>query len=143
MPIKMCAVGGYGEVGRNMTAIKVDNEVVILDMGIHVSNYIKLTQDEDIKNIKVDELHQANAIPNDSTIKDWKNDVIAIMPTHAHLDHVASIPFLASKYNAPVIATPFTIEVLKAILRDEKIALPNKLKVVNPNFLWLILVEAQ
>ena len=32
--IEICAVGGYSEVGRNMTAIKIDNEVVILDMGI-------------------------------------------------------------------------------------------------------------
>lgn len=116
-----------------MTAIRVDDEVVILDMGIHVPNWINLTEDEDIKDISVEELRAAKAVPNDRIIKDWRKDVIAIIPSHAHLDHVAAIPFLAQQYDAPVIATPFTIEVLKAILTDEKISLPNKLKKVNVN----------
>ena len=33
--IEICTVGGYDEVGKNCTAIKVDNEVIILDMGLH------------------------------------------------------------------------------------------------------------
>ena len=133
MTVQIHPVGGYGEVGRNMTAIKVDDEVVICDMGIHVSNYIKLTNDEDLQNISLDQLHKAQAIPNDSTINDWKDKVLAIIPTHAHLDHVAAIPFLAGQYKCPVYGTPFTIEVLSANLQNEKIDLPNKLHKVNPN----------
>ncbi len=133
MGIEICAVGGYGEVGRNMTAVKVDDDVVIIDMGVHVPNYILLTEDDDAKNISADELRAAKAIPDDKVIKDWKRDVIAIIPTHAHLDHIAAIPFMAQHYEAPIIATPFTIEVIKSILHDNERKLPNKLKSLNIN----------
>ena len=42
--IEIIPVGGYSEIGKNMTAIKVDDEVVILDMGIHLPNYIEYTE---------------------------------------------------------------------------------------------------
>tara|TARA_Y100000310_G_C20688917_1_gene820936 strand:- start:2830 stop:4167 length:1338 start_codon:yes stop_codon:yes gene_type:complete len=133
MGITIMPVGGYGEVGRNMTAIRVDDEVVILDMGIHVGNYIAFTEDEDLKNIKTSELKAAKAIPNDEIIKSWRKDVKAIIPTHAHLDHIAAIPFMAGKYNCPIIASPFTIALLKTNLDIENIHLPNKFKSVNVN----------
>ena len=41
MAIEICAVGGYNQVGKNMTAINVDGEVVLLDMGLYLEEYIK------------------------------------------------------------------------------------------------------
>ncbi|PIO05210.1 ribonuclease J, partial [Candidatus Woesearchaeota archaeon CG08_land_8_20_14_0_20_43_7] len=60
-----------------------------------------------------------------------------IIPTHAHLDHVGAVPFLASRFNAPIICTPFTSEVIKRILKDEDINLKNEIRSVEPgsNFL--------
>ena len=127
MPIEIRAVGGYQEVGKNMTAIKVDDEVVIIDMGIHLPNYINYTEDQEILKLSAKKLIAAGAIPDDSMIRDWKDKVIAIVTTHAHLDHIAAMPYLAGKYKCPIIATPFTCAVLKKILQDEKIKLPNKL----------------
>ena len=46
--IEILAVGGYNEVGKNCTAINIDGEVLIIDLGIHLENYIKLTEDEDL-----------------------------------------------------------------------------------------------
>jgi len=124
--IEICAVGGYNEVGKNMTAIKIDDEVVIIDMGLHMENYIKFTEeDEDVRNISAAQLLKVGAIPDDSVIKDWKSKVKAIIPTHAHLDHVGALIFLANKYKAPIICTPFTREVIKTISTDEKIKLKN------------------
>jgi ribonuclease J len=135
MAIEIKAVGGYAEVGKNMTAVKVDDEVVIIDMGIHLPNYIKITEEEGetVIKLKASDLIKAKAIPNDEMIKDWKSMVKAIVPTHAHLDHVGAIPYLAGKYKAPVICTPFTAAVLRAICKDEKIKLSNQIKVLNPN----------
>src|SRR3989338_6022986 len=115
--IEICAVGGYNEIGKNMTAIRVDDEVVIIDMGLHLDNYIKYTEDEeeDIVEISANELAKVGAIPNDSVIKDWRDKVKAIIPTHAHLDHVGALIFLSNKYNAPILCTPFTAEVIRAI----------------------------
>ncbi len=133
--IELCAVGGYNEVGKNMTAIKIDNEVIILDMGIHLDNYIRYTEseEEDISNISVRELIKAEAIPDDSIIEKWRENVRAIIPTHAHLDHVGALIFLSNKYNASILCTPLTAEVIKSISKDEKIKLKNNIKKLNVN----------
>ncbi len=135
MGVEVFAVGGYGEVGRNMTAVKIDDQVVIFDMGLHMPNYIKLTEEEIGELVRIDEnaLKRAGAVPQDNAIKDWRSQVVAIVLTHAHLDHMGAVPYLAAKYNAPVICTPFTAEVLKTICKDEHIRLPNKISPLYPN----------
>jgi len=112
MSVEILPLGGYGEVGKNMTAVKVDDEVVIFDCGLHLPNYINLTEDEDIVKLSTELLMDAEAIPNDTPLEKWKDKVVAIIPTHAHLDHIGALPYLAHKYDAPIIATPFTNAVL-------------------------------
>lgn len=135
MSIEIRAVGGYGEVGKNMTAVRIDDEVIICDMGLHMPNYIKYTEEEgeDVVKIRTDELIKVKAVPNPELIDDWKDMVKAIIPTHAHLDHVGAIPYIADRFDAPVICTPYTGAVLRAILKDEKIKIRNEIKVLNPN----------
>lgn len=136
--IEVCAVGGYYEIGRNMTAVKVDNDCFILDMGLNLSKYIELTEDEDVHDITEGQLLQAGAIPDDSSIEDWQSLVRAIIPTHAHLDHVGALPFMAHKYPAPIIATPFTQEIIKAIVKDDNLKLKNKTIALPSNKLHTI-----
>ncbi|MCB9358412.1 RNase J family beta-CASP ribonuclease [Candidatus Woesearchaeota archaeon] len=133
MAIEIMAVGGYSEVGRNMTAIKVDDEVIICDMGVHLENYISLTEDEDLVNIHPDELIAHNACPNIELLGEWKEKVKAIIPTHAHLDHIGAIPFLARSFECPIICTPFTAALLNSLITDAKIPFKNKIKVLNVN----------
>jgi len=133
MPVEICSVGGYNEVGKNCTAIKVDDEVILMDIGIHLESYIKYTQDEDVHDITAKELTAAGAIPDVSVIENWRKEVKAIIPTHAHLDHVGAIPYLGNKFDAPVLCTPYTAAVLKTILKDEKINIRNDIKVLSPN----------
>ncbi len=135
MPIEIAAIGGYGVVGRNMTAVRVNNEVVILDCGIHLPNYITLTEEEAGDVIKLDEkkLKHAGAVPQDDTIKDWWHEVKALMVSHAHLDHLGALPYLSQKYDAPIIATPFSCAVLQSICKDEGIKLPNQIRPLLPN----------
>tara|TARA_Y100000310_G_C20552204_1_gene748664 strand:- start:18 stop:1202 length:1185 start_codon:yes stop_codon:yes gene_type:complete len=80
-------------------------------------------------------MRRIKAVPNDLILDklNLRHKVRAIIPSHAHLDHIGAIPYLAHRYNADVIGTPFTIEVLKSILKDEKIYLENKLKTIQPN----------
>ena len=131
--IEIYAVGGYNEVGKNCTAIKVDDEVVIIDLGIHLESYIKLTEDEDILNINPDKLMKVGAIPDISVLNKIKDKVKAIIISHAHLDHLGAVPYLADKFDAPIIGTPFTIEVIKSILNEDKITLRNKIMTLNSN----------
>lgn len=125
--IELCTVGGYNEVGKNMTAVKYKDEVVLMDMGLEVEKYISAKDEDEDDIISVKELLHQGAVPDESFIKDWKSNVRAIIPTHAHLDHLGAIPYLAFKYHCPVIGSGYTIEVLKAILSDRELKLPNKL----------------
>jgi|TARA_B100001971_G_C18246416_1_gene574586 ribonuclease J len=131
--IEIYAVGGYNEVGKNCTAIDVDGEVLIIDLGIHLENYIKLTEDEDIVKIDANKLMDVGAVPNVSVLEKVKKNVKAIVISHAHLDHVGAVPYIADKFKAPVICAPYTAEVLKSILRDDKIKLNNEIKTLNIN----------
>lgn len=131
--MEITTVGGYNEVGRNMTAVKVDNDVVIFDIGLYLDNYVKFTEAEDYVNISGKALVQAGAVPNITKIQDWKKHVRAIIPTHAHLDHVGGIPYLGNRYGVPVICTPFTAAVIRTILKDDKINLRNEIKILNVN----------
>jgi len=130
--MEVYALGGYSEVGRNMTAIKVDDEVFILDLGLNLPPVVNL-EDEERINLSTKKMVEIGAIPDDSQLDEFKDKVKAIIIGHCHLDHIGAIPFLSSKYDCPIIASPFTIEVIKAMLRDDKIQITNKLIPLNIN----------
>ena len=134
MTVEIAAVGGWGEVGRNMTAVKVDNDVIIFDMGLHLPNVIKLNDDETGAYVRRNEamLKRAGAIPQDKSIRDWRMDAIAIVISHAHLDHIGAVPYTAAKYNAPVICTPFAASLLRTIIKDERLDFRNKIIELRP-----------
>jgi ribonuclease J len=127
MPLSAIPIGGYSKIEGNSVAIKVDNEVVILDMGLSMENYVMYQEAETKKNdgrqrrLFYDELLRADAVPDYYSIKkDFKN-VKAVIPSHAHLDHVGAVPFGMKFFkNIPVIATPYTIAFIKQDLRNQR-----------------------
>ncbi len=110
--MEVTAIGGYDEVGRNMTAVRVGEEVVVFDMGLALEPYIAYVEDEDIVHVKAEDLTRVGAVPD---LKHLKGEVLAIVPTHAHLDHIGAIPYLMHKFSCPVICSPYTAAVLKRI----------------------------
>lgn len=134
MTIEIIPVGGWGEIGRNMTAVRVGDDVVIFDMGLHMPNYIALTDSEigDTEKRTEAALKKADAIPRDEQIRDLRPLVRAIVVTHAHLDHIGAVPYLANKYNAPVIVTPFSASILRGIIKDEKLQMKNDIIELRP-----------
>lgn len=134
MAITFRAVGGFGEIGRNMCCVKINEDAFIFDMGLHLPNYIKITEQEHEEFVALSEnkLKKGDAVPQDKTIFDWKDNVRAIILTHAHLDHMGAVPWLAHHYNAPIICTPFTAHVLRDIIRDEGIDFENKIIELKP-----------
>lgn len=132
--IEICAVGGYNEVGKNMTAIKYGDEVIICDMGLFLPSVIAFEEEGGVKEeLDREKMVTINAIPDDKVIRPWAKQVKAIIVTHCHLDHVGAVPYMAADFNCPVIGTPYTIEVLKNILHSDNIRIPNQLKTLNPN----------
>lgn len=130
MTLELCTVGGYSEVGKNMTAIKYNDEVVICDMGFFIPAIVSYEEMEGGPRT-LEGLKRRGAIPSDFVIKPWADKVKAIAISHCHLDHMGAIGYLAQKYKCPVYGTPFTIEFIKKTLHDEKLKIPNKLQVLN------------
>ncbi|OUJ18971.1 mRNA degradation ribonuclease J1/J2 [Methanonatronarchaeum thermophilum] len=126
MDIGIKAVGGYEEVGKNMTAVRVGNEMVIFDMGLNLDR-VQIHEETQTERMHSLDLIDIGAIPDDTILNSFNGNVVGIVCSHGHLDHVGAISKLAHRYDAPIIATPFTAEIIKKEIRSEV-----KFKVDNP-----------
>lgn len=117
--IKLYPVGGYSEYGRNMTAVEVDGEIVIFDMGIKLDRII-IHEDAVFEKMHSLDLIGLGAIPDDTVLDSHRDKVVAIVTTHGHLDHIGAMSKLAHRYNAPIIATPYTARLIEDSLAWEK-----------------------
>jgi ribonuclease J len=128
--IEILPIGGLGEVGKNMTAIGIDGKYIIVDMGVRLDAILNY-EDAELGSMSRDELIAINAIPDDVMLRG--RNVCAIVLTHGHMDHIGAIGKLANAYDVPIYGTPFTIELAKNVIREErKRKLKNKLKTVAP-----------
>lgn len=127
MDIEVIAVGGYNEVGRNMTAVRCGKEIVIFDMGLRLDQ-VMIHEDADIESMHSLDLIEMKAIPDDTIMNAVEGSVKAIVCSHGHLDHIGAIPKLAHRYNAPIISTPYTSELIRQqIASEQKFGVNNKL----------------
>jgi len=117
--IGIVAVGGYNEMGRNMTAIRVGEEIIIMDMGLRLDR-VQIHEDVEIDRKNSRDLINMGVIPDDTVMKHVEGNVKAIVCTHGHLDHIGAIPKLAHRYDAPIISTPYTSELIKQQIKGEK-----------------------
>jgi len=115
--MEIYAIGGYDEVGRNMSAVRVGDEIVILDMGINITPLAK-SGDIKVETLSREELYNFTIVPDDRIIKD-KKKVAAIVLSHGHLDHIGAVFALAEQYDCPIIGTPYTLEILRKIIKGE------------------------
>ncbi|WP_436909067.1 RNase J family beta-CASP ribonuclease [Halosimplex marinum] len=118
MEIEIATIGGYEEVGRQMTAVRAGDDIVVFDMGLNLS---KVLIHDDIQTERMHSLDliDMDAIPDDRVMSDIDGTVRAIVPTHGHLDHIGAISKLAHRYDAPIVATPFTLELVREEIDDE------------------------
>jgi ribonuclease J len=131
--MKIHAIGGYDEVGKNMTALEIGEDVILFDSGLFLPAIVGVTEREKIPTERG--MRALGALPDDLYLdkQGLREKVRAILISHAHLDHVAAIPYNAYRYNAEVIGTPFTMEFLKLMMRDSNQHIPNKIVSINPN----------
>jgi ribonuclease J len=131
--MEICTVGGFEEVGKNMTALKIKEDVFLFDCGLYLPGVIEL-QEDPYKKYNEKTLRSVGGIPDDRVLDKlgWTKKVKAIFISHAHLDHVGGAPYLAHRYpQATIYATPFTLSVLNSLTKDEGIIIPNPLKKVD------------
>ncbi len=129
-------IGGFNEVGKNMTVVHTGDDAIMFDAGVYLPAVIELQEQEaQQETYSEKKLRNIGALPDDLLLDKLglRNKVRAILLGHAHLDHIGAVPYMGYRYNAPVVGTPFSINVLKKIMQDDKIRIPNQIKTINPN----------
>ena len=91
--LKIHTIGGYNEVGKNMTALEIDDDIIVFDCGLYLPAVIDLQEAE--KNPTPQMLRNAGAFPENDFLLKNKNKVRAFLITHAHLDHVGALHYFA------------------------------------------------
>jgi ribonuclease J len=96
-------------------------------MGLRLDQ-VMIHEDADIENMHSLDLIEMKAIPDDTIMNAIEGSVKAIVCSHGHLDHIGAIPKLAHRYNAPIISTPYTSELIRQqIAGEQKFGVNNKL----------------
>ncbi len=130
--VKIYAVGGYSEVGKNMTVVETGEDAFIFDEGFFLPAIVELQEkDRDEFTYSEAKLKQIKAVPEDSVIASIRHKVCAQFMGHAHLDHIGAVPYISDKYDAPIYGTPYTLAVLDSILKDSDISLRNPMKAIH------------
>lgn len=116
--MKVYTLGGYEEVGRNMTAVEVDGEAVIFDMGYEMEEVINA--DGEVDQMTTNETLTTGAIPKDEKLYENNVNVKAIVIGHGHMDHVGAIPKLAGAYDCPIVCTPYTKKIVERQIEGDR-----------------------
>src|SRR6056297_1457607 len=128
--MKLYTVGGYDEVGKNMTALEVRGEIIILDMGYHMEELIDLENPAESAPTK--NLIHSGVIPDDSSLYQQREKVKGIVIGHGHLDHVGAVAKMAGSYNCPIIASPYTMKIVEEQIRQDSKNVDNEKVVLTP-----------
>src|SRR5438067_699507 len=116
---RIVALGGLGEVGKNMTAIECDGSIVVIDAGL------AFPRDE---HLGVDLV-----LPDFSYLRERAADVRAVILTHAHEDHVGSLPYLLREVRVQEIwATRLTLGLVKSKLDEHGLLRAAELREAEP-----------
>lgn len=137
--MEIYTVGGFNEVGKNMTVVDLGEDAILFDCGLYLPAVVELQEEED-KTYTEKRLRSIGALPEDLILDKLglRNKIRAVLVGHAHLDHIGALPYLAYRYRAPIVGTPFTTAVLKKIIEDEKANVPNQIISVHPNSSYTI-----
>jgi ribonuclease J len=106
--LRIIPIGGLGEIGRNMTSFEIDGKILIVDCGV-------LFPEE----------HQPGVdliLPDFSPIKDRLQDIIGVVLTHGHEDHIGAVPYLLKlRADIPLIGSTLTLALIEAKLKEHRI----------------------
>ena len=118
-PVKIAFLGGLNEVGKNLTVIEYNDEIIIIDCGLAFP-------DASMPGIDL-------VIPDFTYLEKNADKVKAIFITHGHEDHIGGLSYLLKVVNAPVYSTKLSLGLIEYKLREAKILSKVKLNPIKPD----------
>ncbi|MFE3028573.1 ribonuclease J [Nocardia tengchongensis] len=115
--LRVFALGGIGEIGRNMTVFEYDGKLLIVDCGV-------LFPEDQQPGVDL-------ILPDFGPIENRMDDIVAVILTHGHEDHIGALPFLLRlRRDIPVLGAKFTLALVAAKCREHRLQ-PNLIEVTE------------
>ncbi|GAB6931442.1 ribonuclease J [Paenibacillus sp. JCM 10914] len=115
--LSIFALGGVGEIGKNMYVIQYANDIVVVDAGLKFP-------EEDMLGIDI-------VIPDISYLTENRDKVRGILLTHGHEDHIGGLPYVLKHLNVPVYGTKLTLGLVENKLREANLLGETKRILIN------------
>ncbi|MDR3289275.1 MAG: ribonuclease J [Peptococcaceae bacterium] len=105
--LQIIPLGGLGEIGKNMTLIRYDDQIIIIDAGLAFP-------EDEMLGIDV-------VIPDYSYIVENKDMILGILVTHGHEDHIGGLPYLLRELDVPIFSTRLTLGLIQHKLKESNL----------------------
>ena len=115
--LQVIPLGGLGEIGKNMTVIRVDDDILLIDAGL-------MFPEDDMLGIDL-------VIPDITYLLENRDKIRAIVLTHGHEDHIGALPYVLKQIDVPVYGTRLTLGILSGRLKEHSVSC-EKLRPVAP-----------
>jgi ribonuclease J len=102
--LQVVPLGGLGEIGKNMTAVRQSSGMILVDAGMSFP-------DEEMPGIDL-------VLPDFTYLREHADELKGIVLTHGHEDHVGALPYLLREFNVPVYATKLTLGLVRSKLQE-------------------------
>jgi ribonuclease J len=117
--LRIIPLGGLGEIGKNMTALEYENDIIVLDLGSQFATEEQPGVD--------------HVFPDITYLEKNRHKLRGIVITHGHMDHIGASGYVLPKLPAPIFGTQFTLAMLQKQIEEFKLQTQPQFRPMNPD----------